>query len=154
MKFRTVRSVFASLLPCFGVVALGALTATADPVERVGEDAPHQERNQAKNERKTALPVSELNVPAFADKPVKKATAVKTASVSSSDSHSKAKDKKKAKQQQAAKAKAEAETTVTTTVEYRPRYYYVEDRVGSDAPHQERASDPSKRGARLFILER
>ena len=113
MKLRTVRSAFTVLLPCVGVVAFGALTVLADPpVERVGEDAPHQERNQAKNERKTALPLTELNVPKFADtqKPVRKATAVDATS-SSTDSRSKAKAKKKAEQQQAqaAKAKAKAE---------------------------------------------
>ena len=140
---------FAVLLPCVGVVALGTLTAIADPAERVGEDAPHEERNQAKNERKTALPLTELNVPAFADKPVRKAKAVKT-----TVSDRKSKDKKKA-EQQAAKVKAKPETTtVTSTVDDRPRYDEVEDRVGGDAPHQERSSDPSKRSGHLIILER
>ncbi len=96
-----------------------------------------------------------MNVPKFADtqKPVRKATAVKTTS-SSSDSRGKAKNKKKADQQQAAKAETKTETTVTSTVDDRPRYDDVEDRVGSDAPHQERATDSNKHAARLFILER
>lgn len=149
MKLRPARSKLAVLLPCVGLVAFGALTAGADPEERTGADAPHHERNEAKNERKSALPLSEINVPAFADKPVRKATAVKTSSTSR-----KSKDKKKAEQQ--AKAKPKTETTPADVADERPRYDYspAVDRVGGDAPHQERSSDPNKRGARLFILER
>ncbi len=151
MKFCAIRSKFTVLLPCVGLVALGALTAAADPIERTGSDAPHQERNEAKNERKTAVALSEVNVPAFADKPVRKAKAVETTSAA----RGKAKDKKKAEQQQA-KAKPKTETTPASVVDERPHYDYspADDRVGGDAPHQERGSDPNKRGARLFILER
>ena len=148
MKLRLFSPKFAVTLSCVSIAAFVTLTASADPEERTGSDAPHHERNLAKNERKTALPLSEVTVPAFADKPVRKATAVKTTS-----SERKSKDKKKA-EQQAAKAKAKTENAVTSTVDDRPRYDDVEDRVGSDAPHQERATDSSKHGARLFILER
>lgn len=139
------------LLPCVGSVALGALTAVAEPGDRTGADAPHQERNLAKNEKKSALPLSEVAVPEFSDsqKPVRKATAVKTDSTSR-----KAKDKKKAERQ--AKAKPKTEAVTTEVVEERPRndYPQVEDRVGSDAPHQERSSDPGRRSGHLIILER
>lgn len=79
------------LLSCVGMVALGALTSSADPVERTGSDAPHQERNEAKNEKKTALALSEVEVPVVAGKPVRKATAVVK---EDSTSRSKAKDTK------------------------------------------------------------
>ena len=86
-------------------------------------------------------------MPAFADKPVRKATAVKTSSASR-----KAKGKKADQQ---AKAKPKVEVAPAEVLEERPRYdAQIEDRVGGDAPHQERNSDPNKRGARLFILER
>ncbi|MBE7159142.1 MAG: hypothetical protein INR62_12055 [Rhodospirillales bacterium] len=133
-----------------GIVAFGALTAMADPEERTGADAPHYERNQAKNEKKTALPLTAVNVPEFADtqKPVRKATAVKSDATAR-----KSKDKKKAERQ--AKEKPKTESVVADTVPDRPRYdAQIEDRVGSDAPHQERNSDPSRRGAHLIILER
>lgn len=142
------RSKFTVLLPCVGVVALGAMTVFADPPERVGSDAPHQERNEAKNERKTALPFSEVTVPQATQKPVRKATAVKT-----DTSTRKSKDKKKADRQ--AKEKQKTEAAVVDTVQDRSQYYDpdTDDRVGSGAPHQERGSS-DKRGARLFILER
>lgn len=151
MKFPGFRSPFITLLPCVGIVALGALTAMAEPEERTGSDAPHQERNLAKNEKKTALPISEVTVPAFSgtQKPVKKATAVK----GESTTHAKTKDKKKAERQ--AKEKPKPETAPAATMEERPRYdAQPDDFLGSDAPHQERGSDPNKRAARLFILER
>ena len=143
MKFPGVRSPLVTLLPCIGIVALGALTAMAEPEERTGSDAPHHERNLAKNDKKSALPLSEVAVP------VKKATAVKADSAT----HAKAKDKKKAERQ--AKEKSKPETTPADTLQERPRYdAQPDDFLGSDAPHQERSSDPNKRAARLFILER
>ena len=151
MKLRLPRSPFMTLLPCVGIVALGTLTALADPEERTGSDAPHHERNLAKNEKKSALPLSEVNVPAFSgtQKPVKKATAAKA----DTTARAKSKDKKKAAQQ--AKQNAKPETTPATTAPERPRYDAQDDDfLGSDAPHQERSSDPNKRAARLFILER
>ena len=141
------RSKFTVLLPCLGIVALGAMTAAAEPLERTGSDAPDHERNLAKNEKKSALSLSEVTVP-DSQKPVRKATAVKSGAATR-----KSKDKKKAEQQ--AKEKPKTESVVADTVQERPRYdTQYEDRVGNDAPHQERASDPNRRGARLFILER
>lgn len=150
MKFRMARSNFTALLPCVGIVAFSAMTVFADPPERVGSDAPHQERNEAKNEKKTALSLSEVTVPESFDKqkPVRKATAVKAETATR-----KSKDKKKAERQ--AKEKTKTEATVVDTVQDRSNYYDpdADDRVGSGAPHQERGSS-DRRGARLFILER
>jgi hypothetical protein len=151
MKLSPTRSKLSVVLPCLGIAVFGALTVLADPPERTGADAPHHERNEAKNEKKSALPLSDVNVPAFSDsqKPVRRATAVTT----SSTSQGKAKDRRKVAQQ--AKEKPKTEAIVAETKPDRSRNEaQVDDIVGSDAPHQERSSDPNKRAARLFIWER
>ncbi len=170
------RRLFCCLLlagPLLGGSAVSRLLA--DDRDRTGADAPHQERNVPANEDNFHLSggAQERNSSANEDKfrlsgsqssfvsitqTSEGGTDIRIRKLAAGTAPSKTARTQKAKTSTAkAAAQAKAETKqapAATPSKPVPASYFDNQRIGQDAPHQERNSDPSARGARLLIWER
>ncbi len=132
----------------------------ADGPDRVGADAPHQERNAPANADKFRLPGSQVPVVSVTQSPndgetdikIRKSTAGAAPAKTSRRSRA-----RKANAKVAAQAKTETKQTDAAAAA-KPKEVSAPDiddqRVGNSAPHQERSSDPNAHAARLFIWDR
>ena len=135
-----------------------ASRSLADDRDRVGADAPRQERNAPANEDKFRLAGPQVPVVSVAQSPDEGTTDIKirksTAGAAPAKT-AKARKARKSTTKTVAQTAAETKpTTVAEPVKRVPASYFDNQRVGEDAPHQERNSDVNARGARLFIWER
>ena len=153
------RKLFCCLLlagPLLGGVMAPRLLA--DDRARVGDDAPHQERNSAANADRFRLSGPQVPVVSVAQSPDEGTTDIKIRKSTAGTAPSKTartRKTKKATGKVVAQTKTETKPAPAVQPAKRvPASDFDNQPVGENAPHQERSSDVNARGARLLIWER
>ena len=124
--------------------------------DRVGADAPHQERNAPANEDKFRLAGPQVPVVSVTQSSEEGSTDIRIRKSTAGAAPSKTARTRKAKDSTAKVATQTKTETKPSAAPSKPvpASYFDNQRIGEDAPHQERNSDVNARGDRLLIWER